>query len=433
MVMNENSVCALCLQESVLRESHIIPKFVGKWLKETGTGYLVSGEDGSKRVQDITKLRLLCNNCEEKFSKLEKYFADEIFFPFHKDKIRTFDYNKYLQLFIISLSWRVLKITTEDFKSENPHLGSFIDKAESDWRDFLNGNKDEINSYENHFIFLDYIDYEKNNNISPRFNWYSLHSTDLTIVTNGKRIFVYIKLPWMIFVTSIKPTTLEGWNETRIKENGKITSGQSINDGVFGQFLLDRSSLALNSSPGPSAEVSEKRLIGVIKKDPQKFLESNTLRTMIEEKDMNRKKKMESMPEAVITLVEGIIRPAVDQPNLTLAENQFNRWSTRQIADKIADLSKDEADKLNTMIIVTIKKASILQKDTQSTFTTNSLSITFMVTPNATKEYQQGKIVNEIEKLRQQTNDELSLAVFSFNPGGDFESGFLIPKTDRNH
>ena len=429
--MNENNVCALCLQESDLRESHIIPKFVGKWIKETGTGYLVSAEDGSKRVQDITKLYLLCNDCEEKFSKLEKYFADKIFFPFHKDKIRTFDYNENLQSFIISLSWRALKIIAEDFKSENSHLSSFIDKAELDWRKFLNGDKESISPYENHFIFLDYVDDKKSDKTPPRFNWYTLHATDFTIVTDDKRIFVYIKLPWMIFVTSIQPTTLEGWNRTVIKENGKITSGnQIISDGGFGQFLLDRASIALNSSSGPSDEVAERRLIGVIKKDPQKFLESNTLRTMIEEKDLKRKKKMENMPESVIALVEEVIRPVIDQPRLNRAENQFNRWRTRQIADKIADLSKEEADRLNTTIIVTIKKASILQKDAQFTFTTNSLWITFMVTPNATKEYQQGKIVKEIEKLRQQTNDKIPLAVFSFNPEGDFESGFLIPKID---
>lgn len=264
--MTENNVCALCLQKSNLRESHIIPKFVGKWIKETGTGYLVSAEDGSKRVQDITKLHLLCNNCEEKFSKLEKYFADKIFFPFHKDKIRTFDYNENLQSFIISLSWRALKIIAEDFKSENSHLSSFIDKAELDWRKFLNGDKEAINPYENHFIFLDYVDDKKSEKMPPKFNWYTLHATDFTIVTDDKRIFVYIKLPWMIFVTSIQPTTLEGWNRTMIKENGKITGDQSISDGGFGQFLLDRASLALNSSSGPSAETAERRLIGVIKK-----------------------------------------------------------------------------------------------------------------------------------------------------------------------
>ena len=431
--MNENNVCALCLQKSVLRESHIIPKFVGKWIKETGTGYLASGEDGAKRVQDITKIHLLCKNCEEKFSKLEKYFADKIFFPFHKDKIRTFDYNENLQSFIISLSWRALKIIAEDFKEENPnyHLNSLVDEAEAYWREFLNGERESISQYENHLLFLDYMDDSKSTEMDPKFHWYTLHSVDFTIVTDDKRVFVYVKLPWMIFVTSIHPTTLDGWNGTIIKENGTIACEQSVNDGGFGQFLLDRASLALYSSSGPTPEVAQRRLIGVIKKDPEKFLESNTLRSMIEEKDLRRKKKMQNMPESVIGIVEEIIRPAIDEPHLKRAENQFNRWSTRQIADKIADLSKEEADKLNISIITTIKMAGIFQKDKQVTFTTDSLWITFMVTPNVSKEYQRGKIVKEIERLRQQTNDKIPIAVFSFNlTEGGFESGFLIPKND---
>ncbi len=53
--MTELEICALCLKEKPLQESHLIPKFVGKWLKDEGTGYLVSAEDASKRIQDIGK------------------------------------------------------------------------------------------------------------------------------------------------------------------------------------------------------------------------------------------------------------------------------------------------------------------------------------------------------------------------------------------
>ena len=433
MSVSKNNVCSLCLQERVLRESHIIPKFVGKWLKETGTGYLVNAKDGSKRVQDIIKLHLLCDNCEEKFSKLEKYFADKIFFPFHNDKIRTFDYNGNLESFVISLSWKALKIVAQDFKEENPHshLNSLVDEAELHWREFLNGDRQSVSQYENHLVFLDYVDDNKSAEMDPKFNWYTLRSVDCKIVTYDKRVFVYVKFPWMIFVTSIHPTTLEGWNGTIIKENGKITCGQSVNDGGFGRFLKDRASLALNSSPGPTPEVAERRLKGVIRKDPEKFLESDTLSSMIEENDLRRKKKMENMPESVIVLVEEIIRPAIGNPQLTNAENQLNRLGTRRIAGKIADLSKEEADKLDIIIRVTITKAETLQRDAESTFTTDSLCITFMVTPNATKECQQKKIVKEAKRLRQQTNDKIPIAVFSFNPTEDgYESGFFIPKSD---
>jgi hypothetical protein len=36
-----HGICALCQDETNLKESHLIPKFVGKWLKRTSaTGYL---------------------------------------------------------------------------------------------------------------------------------------------------------------------------------------------------------------------------------------------------------------------------------------------------------------------------------------------------------------------------------------------------------
>jgi len=419
------------MQEGVLRESHIIPKFVGKWMKETGTGYLTSAEDGSKRVQDITKIRLLCDSCEERFSKLEKYFADKIFFPFHNDKIRTFDYDKNLQAFIVSLSWRVLKITGQEFRDKNPGfpLQSFVNDAEEHWREFLNGEKESVGRYENHVVFLDYVDDSKNPDVDPKFNWYTLHSTDFTIVTSNKRALVYVKLPWMIFVTTIHPTSLDGWNGTVIKESGRITPEQSITDGgVFGQFLSERARLALHSSPGPTSEVARKRLMGVMKKDPERFLESNTFRSMIVEGDLRRKKRMQNMPEAVVGLVEEIIRPPAYNPQLTRAENQQNAGNTRYIANKIANLSKEQADELHKMIAATIEKSKASKQAERCVLQTDSLWISFMITHGATKEHQQANNAGEIERLRQQVDDKIPIAVFSLDFHRDTESAFFIPE-----
>jgi len=427
--MSENNVCALCLQEGVLRESHIIPKFVGKWMKETGTGYLTTAEDGSKRVQDTTKIRLLCDSCEEKFSKLEKYFADKIFFPFHNDKIRTFDYDKNLEAFIVSLSWRILKITGSDFRDKNPGfpLQSFVNDAEEYWREFLNGEKESVGRYENHVVFLDYVDDSQNPDVDPKFNWYTLRSTDFTIVTSSKRVLVYVKLPWMIFVTTIHPTSLDGWNGTVIKESGRIVPEQSITDGGFGQFLLERVRLALHSSPGPTPEVARKRLMGVMKKDPEKFLGSSTLRSMMVEGDLRRKGRMRNMPEAVVDLVD-IIRTATDNPQLTLAENQQNAWMTRHIANKIANLSKEQADELHRMIAVAIEKSKTSKQAERCVLQTDSLWISFMITHGSTTEHQQANNAREIERLRQQADDKIPIAVFSLDSHRDTESAFFMPE-----
>ena len=427
--LNESSTCALCKQKSTLRESHIIPNFVGKWLKESGTGFLVSAQDGSKRVQDITKTYLLCDDCEKKFSKFERYFANKIFHPFHKQQIRMFEYDKNLELFIISLSWRVLKMTCENFKLRNPHLGLFIDKAEIHWREFLIGNRQTINPYENHLVFLDYA--KNGTRIPPKFNWYALRAVDYTIVSYDKnRILVYVKLPWMIFVSTINPTILDDWYGTKINEKGKTNRTQSIKDGAFGQFLLDRASNALSASPGPTYEVGQNRLQRVMRKDPQKFLKSGTLETMIAEGDLLREQKMKDKPRSVIAIIKNIIEPSIWNPRMSKAVNQEHRLRSRKVADIISNLSKEESLKLDTKISSIIEKHKNLQKSVQTTFKTNTLWITFMIDQEVTKKYQQSKIIKEIENLRNEQIDvKVPIAVFSWNVengGGSCESGYYL-------
>ena len=422
-------LCSLCGHDRDLQESHIIPKFIGKWLKQTsGTGFLVNANHASKRVQDLITLRLLCHDCEERFSKFETYFANEIFFPFHKKQAKSFEYDGRLELFAISLSWRALKTQYDTFKLEHPHFSSLVDQAEIHWREFLMGSKQTICPYENHLLFLDYL--KSGDGILPQFNWYTLRAVDATIVANEKRILIYVKLPWMIFVSSIYPTTLEGWEGTDIKESGTLTTHQSNKDGEFERFLLDRAAIALTHSSGPSPEISKSRLLKAIKRDAQKFLESDTLQTMIKEKDLLREQKMKDMPASVIALVEKVIIPQVDDLSATKAENQMKRWESRKIADALARLSKKEATTLDNIIQSTIDRSRVLQHDTKSNLKTNSVWITFMVNRRSTKEYQHSIIRKEIEMLEKKQSDvKIPLAVFSMNLDDDsasFESGFLI-------
>lgn len=75
--------CKLCNVESQLKESHFIPKFVGKWLKKSGiTGYLRNVNTINRRSQDIRKDYWLCETCEQLFSGWEREFANRIFYPF---------------------------------------------------------------------------------------------------------------------------------------------------------------------------------------------------------------------------------------------------------------------------------------------------------------------------------------------------------------
>ena len=125
------SKCKLCGKQSTLRESHIIPKFVLKWIKSTSaTGYLVSASNAEKRLQDGTKIRLLCDSCEELFSGSEKYFSEKIFRPYHDKGVRSFGYDEALERYLTSLSWRALKMTCDDAVQDQPHFAAAVDSAE---------------------------------------------------------------------------------------------------------------------------------------------------------------------------------------------------------------------------------------------------------------------------------------------------------------
>lgn len=72
--------CALCNKKNAIENSHVIPKFIFSWLKNTSpTGYLRTTENPKLRVQDGQKGAYLCTDCEQKFSDFEKHFSETFF------------------------------------------------------------------------------------------------------------------------------------------------------------------------------------------------------------------------------------------------------------------------------------------------------------------------------------------------------------------
>ena len=107
----------------------------------------------------------------------------------------------------------------------------------------------------------------------------------------------------------------------------------------------------------------------------------------------------------------------------------MTKWSSRHIADALASLSKEEAEMLDNVILTTIKQAKLLNSDAQMMLKTNSIWVIFMVNPNATKEYQRTKILEEINDLKKiRGKGKIPLAVFAMNPSKDevsWELGFI--------
>ena len=71
--------CKLCNKKAQLQESHIIPKLVYKWMKQSGTGRLRQNKILNRPLQDGIKEYMLCTACEKEFGKREDWFKKNIF------------------------------------------------------------------------------------------------------------------------------------------------------------------------------------------------------------------------------------------------------------------------------------------------------------------------------------------------------------------
>jgi 5-methylcytosine-specific restriction endonuclease McrA len=109
------SNCALCGSDGPLKDSHIIPSFVSDKIKNNSpAGFLRGGiADPNMRRQDGDKLKLLCGDCEQRFSIAEKKFAEEVFAPYHETGQTAFQYEDWLSYFICSVNWRTLHLVRQ--------------------------------------------------------------------------------------------------------------------------------------------------------------------------------------------------------------------------------------------------------------------------------------------------------------------------------
>lgn len=114
--MKRKEVCRLCGSLSELQESHIIPKSIFKLArdKKLNNRFIELHNKKDNVIQDGPKEYLLCENCEGKISRNEKYFKEAIHLNRHEtDKahdgkkllIKGLDYKR-IKLFFLSLLWR---------------------------------------------------------------------------------------------------------------------------------------------------------------------------------------------------------------------------------------------------------------------------------------------------------------------------------------
>jgi len=123
MVRLGGNICRLCLKESELRNSHILPEFLYANVYDEIHRALAISKEEEKYFQKGVREHLLCQQCETKLSRYEKYAKETIqrIPSFSRDASGKFlylngvDYSR-LKLFQLSILWRAGISTNEAFK-----------------------------------------------------------------------------------------------------------------------------------------------------------------------------------------------------------------------------------------------------------------------------------------------------------------------------
>lgn len=130
--------CALCKREEQLKESHLIPKLVYRRIRSHPNSRFRSLDNITKVWQDGEKYKMLCHDCEEKFSALETYFANHFLDPYLGDEqIPTTDDQQKIDDYILSVAWRILWDDLYRWNSFEGHIRSEYESFEVVLRDYL--------------------------------------------------------------------------------------------------------------------------------------------------------------------------------------------------------------------------------------------------------------------------------------------------------
>jgi hypothetical protein len=216
-----DGICKLCLNSAELEKSHVLPKFIYRWITRTSaTGRLRGLGKPNVAHQDGLKMPLLCSDCEDRFNKYETWFANNFFHPSINAIKINYNYTEALYKFAISLFWRTIIVNLDrDIYNETP-LKSKLIACEKELREFLLSDK-----YPNNFdkIYIGITSYVAN--APPHLkgiNHYFTRSTDHQIIfdDSNKKMFFYCIIPYFFFIGNITGLSSDDFENCQINPIG---------------------------------------------------------------------------------------------------------------------------------------------------------------------------------------------------------------------
>lgn len=269
--MEAISTCSLCDRKRQLQNSHIVPRFVMKFARKQGLSPSTFSDQTGKSVQDLPKIRLLCRDCEQKFSQRgETLFSQQLFRPLNEAVQRndkTFSAkilgSRWHHYFVVSLCWRVtMSMIHQNTMPKLPLKEERqLKNALQKWKDYLNGKCTNVGAYN---VFL--------------FPLYDPNKWKLTIPTQALNQYVEIGIDWCLLRRDKPDSIIVVIKLQRMLIVGQLTgkpwsdchqlSIDDIHYNAIEHLYLPR---LLTTYIALSANDISKRLLAQRQKDPERY------------------------------------------------------------------------------------------------------------------------------------------------------------------
>jgi len=280
--LDKNAPCLLCGKAGRV-ESHIVPQFVTRYLRETGaTHYLRSTRVPNVRQQGDFWDYLLCKDCETLFSRWENQFARKVFRPtVTRGQRRVLSYDRWLALFATSLTWRALVFHREHPEFDHPTIPdwSTTNPLEEAWRECLLGQSKHPGKYEQHLLLIDYI-VGATLHVPSNLNTFLTRSSDFRVMSNGRDTLVYSRLPNFMFVGLGDFRGRAFSSSTRVGFNGGVLGGPKIKVPDFIWKLIVEGANKVDVALSSMSDKQHRLVAEGWRSDPERVLRSGTLEAM---------------------------------------------------------------------------------------------------------------------------------------------------------
>lgn len=287
--------CALCQQHKPLIESHVIPRTVIQWLKDTsGTGRLRRASEPNRPRQDGAKAYLLCAACDGGLlGPKEKWFVETMFRPYHQGPGRprvALSYGPKLLYFAASLSFRVILLEQAWHTSRRGVNFKDFTVPLNYLRRYLRGLTTNTDGLEHHVILTSSLEdvictTHTSEGVHVERGWAGslgfdlMRGVDSVALDVMGHLVTLVKLPGFLFVTVLKPRRYRGFLGTRISPQGgtlALEPAQVLRSDLL-DFLVGRSARLDGIA---MSEAQADKVQQLIDRNPERWMASESARLL---------------------------------------------------------------------------------------------------------------------------------------------------------